>query len=494
MIKNTLLVVAGLLTALIFVLLLRTFTFGSSVTQNTQPLPTIPAIDTDTAAAHLSEALRLRTITVASGDPRPGQDAPWRDLEAFLETTYPAIHNIASKTHIAGYTLLFEWKGTDPSLDPILLMAHQDVVPVNIGTTSDWEHHPFDGVIQDGYVYGRGTLDNKGSLISIMEAANALAADGFQPKRTIFIMLGHDEEVSGSGAQAGVAYLKAKGVHAEMVLDEGFFIISPFPLTGKTAGVIGIAEKGYITIRLTATAKGGHSSTPPRSSGAVQLARAILALEDNQMPADFTKQPMASMIETLAPDMPFMQRMAFANTWLFKGMLEGEFAKDGAANAMIRTTTAPTMLAGSIKDNVLPQKATALVNFRIHPNDTTESVLAHVRDSVSGISGVSADLAEDGIGSEASPVSPVDNRPFAVLSAVSASLSDGAPAAAGLVLGATDARWTTEISENIYRFAPSVVPIEDLAGFHGTNERLSVENVGRLSRGYAQIMKAMASE
>lgn len=494
MIGKTVSAIALVLLALVGFILIRTFTFGTTSAASTVTLSDVPEISAERAAMHLSEALKLRTITVASGDPRPGLDGPWRELEAFLEETYPAIHAAASKTHIADYTLLFEWKGSDASLDPILMMAHQDVVPVNIGTETDWEHPPFAGVVQDGYVYGRGTLDNKGSLISIMEAADALAASGFQPERTIYIMLGHDEEVSGSGARAGVAYLKSKGVRAEMVLDEGFFIISPFPLTGKTAGVIGIAEKGYITIRLTATAKGGHSSTPPRGSGAVQLARAIIALEDNQMPADFNKQPMASMIRTLAPDMPFMQRMAFANSWLFKGMLEGEFAKDGAANAMIRTTTAPTMLAGSIKDNVLPQKAMAMVNFRIHPNDSIESVLAHVRETISGIDGVTADLAEDGIGSEASPVSPVDNRAFAVLSAVSGSLSDGAPAAAGLVVGATDARWTTEISDNIYRFAPSVVPIADLAGFHGTNERLSVENVGRMTKGYAQIMKTMASE
>ncbi len=495
MLKKLFLAVLAAIVLLVGIVLYRTVTFGTSAADKTVSLPQVPEFDSQTVAAHLSDVLKLKTITLVAGDPRPGLEGPWHDLEAYLETTYPDFHAVAEKTHIADLTLLYEWKGSDPSLDPILMMAHQDVVPVNIGTEKDWTAPPFDGKIVDGFIYGRGTLDNKASLVSIMEAANGLAKSGFQPKRTIYIMLGHDEEVSGSGARAGVAHLKAKGERMEMVLDEGFVVVDPFPLSGKTTGIIGIAEKGYITIRLTSVAKGGHSSTPPRNSAGVQLSRAIVALEDNQMPADFSKPPLSEMVAATADDMPFMQKMAFANVWLFRGLLEAEFAKDGAANAMIRTTTAPTMMTGSVKENVLPQKAYALVNFRVHPNDTPDSVLAHVRDLVSKIDGVTADFDESGgIGSSASPVSPTDNRPFKVLATVASEAGGGVKAAPGLVLGATDARWTTEISDNVYRFAPSVVPITDLSGFHGTNERISVENMGRLSKGYAQIMAAMASE
>ena len=481
--------------ALVGIVVVRTLTFGAGNTSTSLALPAVPEIRSEKVAQHLSDVLKLKTITLVAGDPLPGREGPWQELEAYLETTYPAFHSVAEKTHIEDLTLLFEWKGTDPSLDPILMMAHQDVVPVNIGTEKDWTAPPFSGKIVDGMIYGRGTLDNKASLISIMEAADALAMSGFQPKRTIYVMLGHDEEVSGSGARAGVAYLKSKGVRAEMVLDEGFVVVDPFPLTGKAAGVIGISEKGYVTIRLTSTAQGGHSSTPPRNSANVQLSRAIVALEEHQMPADFSRPPLSEMMKIAAPDMPFMQKMAFANVWLFGGMLEKEFAKDGAANALIRTTTAPTIMTGSVKENVLPQKSYALVNFRVHPNDTTQSVLDHVRKTIAGIDGVTADFDESGgIGSEASPVSPTDNRAFKVLAAVATETGNGAPAVPGLVLGATDARWTSEISDNVYRFAPSVVPLSDLSGFHGTNERISVENMGRLSHGYAQIMMAMASE
>lgn len=495
MIRNILLAILAILLIMVGTVLFRTLNYGPASSQSEISLPEVPAFRADDIAGHLSQALKFRTITLIAGDPRPGLEGPWRELEAWLETTYPQFHAIAGKTHIEDHTLLFEWKGTDPGLDPILLMAHQDVVPVNMGTEKDWTAPPFEGRIIDGHIYGRGTLDNKASLVAIMEAAEALVASGFRPERTIIIMLGHDEEVSGSGARAGVAWLKAKGVRAEMVLDEGFVVVETFPPTGKPAGLIGISEKGYTTIRLTSKATGGHSSTPPRNSANVQLSRAIVALDENQMPADFSKPPISDMLRQTSPDMPFTTRMALANMWLFGSMVEAQFAGDGASNAMIRTTTAPTMMSGSVKENVLPQIAVALVNFRVHPNDTPESVLVHVQNVISKFEGVTAEFDESGgIGSAASPVSPTDSRAYKVLEAVARDTGNGAPVAPALVLGATDARWTTEISDNVYRFAPSVIPTADLAGFHGTNERISVKNLERLAHGYASVMKAMGSE
>ncbi|MAP95298.1 MAG: hypothetical protein CMK07_10145 [Ponticaulis sp.] len=484
-----------ILVGLLGVIGFRTLTFGEAGGTQLVALPEVPEFETEKIASALTDAIQLRTQTLAAGDPRPGTEGPWLDLHALLERLYPEFHATAEKELVANYTLLYTWQGSDPDLQPILLMAHQDVVPVNIGTEGDWDAHPFSGAIQNGYLYGRGTLDDKTSLITLMVAANALVKSGFQPKRTIILLFGHDEEVSGSGAQAAVALLKSRGVRPEMVLDEGFMIVDPFPLTGKPVGIIGVAEKGYTTIRLTSAASGGHSSMPPRDSAGVQLARAIVALDENQMPANLSKPPMSQMISATAHDMPLMQKMAFANLWLFEGMVKSQFDASGEANAMIRTTTAPTMMAGSVKENVLPQQATALVNFRIHPSDTPETVLEHVRDVISELEGVSAEIDQSGgIGSPASPVSPTDNRAYAVLQAVASEAGNGAPVAPGLVLGATDARWTTEIADNVYRFAPSVVPVEDIGGVHGTNERIAVDNLTRLAHGYAQIMKAMASE
>ncbi|MGB3627456.1 MAG: M20 family peptidase [Henriciella sp.] len=489
-----LLIGLGALVAIVFgVLVVRTLMYGGAPGGVQQvELPETPEISAEIAAEHLTEAIRFRTITLQGGDPRQGQEGPWLELQAWLEETYPAFHAAAEKETVpGGYTLLYTWEGSDPSLDPLLLMAHQDVVPVNIGTEGDWTGAPFAGEIVDGYVYGRGAMDDKGSLVALMEALDALARDGFEPRRTVLLQLGHDEEVSGSGAEAGIALLKSRGVTPVMALDEGFMVIEDNPITGGTLGLIGVAEKGYMTLRITVSAEGGHSSAPPRDSATVRLARALVALDETQMPADLTKSPTSDMMRVISADLGFAQRMAMANQWLLGGLVESGFSGSPQGNAMIRTTTAPTMLAGSAKENVLAQRATAIVNFRVHPNNTVEEVMQHVRDVTSDIEGIEVAPLDGGISSEASPVSSTGNRAYGVLAAVARKAGEGAPVAPALVIGATDARYASAITEDVYRFAPSVVGPADLAGFHGTNERLSVENMGRLARGYAQIVLAM---
>ncbi|MFN7054630.1 M20 family peptidase [Hyphomonas sp.] len=493
MIRHILIGLGSIIAILFAVVIFRTLNYGADSVGGRVELPEPPAVSAERAAENLSRALQFRTITLTAGDPRPGQEGEWLALHAWLEEAYPAAHAAMTRELVPGtLTLLYTWAGSDASLKPLLLMAHQDVVPVNIGTEDDWTAPPFSGEIVEGYVYGRGAIDDKGSLVALMEAAEALAQSGFRPQRTLHFMFGHDEEVSGSGAEAGVALLKARGIEPEMALDEGFMIVDPSPLTGKAMGFIGIAEKGYLTLEIVATAEGGHSSTPPRNSAAVRLARAIAALDDNQMKADFTKPPVSDLFRSAAQDMPFLQRMAFANLWLFESMIDEQLGGVPAGNAMIRTTTAPTMLAGSAKENVLAQRASALVNFRIHPNDNPEDVIAHVKAVTAGIEGIEVHTGTEGLrGAGASPVSPTDNRAYAVLASVAEAAGNGAPVAPGLVLGATDARYASAITNNVYRFAPAVLSPEDLSGFHGTNERLSVENMGRLTRGYAQIILAM---
>ena len=490
--KQLLMGLGALFLILVTVLLVRTFTFGGAPANVQQvELPEPPAISAEAAAQNLSRAIQFRTITLSSGDPRPGQEGPWLELQAWLEETYPAFHAAADKETVpGGYTVLYTWEGSDASLDPILLMAHQDVVPVNIGTEGDWTGAPFAGEIIDGYVYGRGAMDDKGSLVGLMEALDALARDGFAPRRTILLQLGHDEEVSGSGAEAGIALLKSRRISPVMALDEGFMVVEDNPVTGGTLGLIGVAEKGYLTIRLTALAEGGHSSAPPRDSATVRLSRALVALDENQMAADLSKAPTSDMIRVVSQEMGFVNRMAIANQWLLGGLVESGFAASPQGNAMIRTTTAPTMLVGSAKENVLAQRATAMVNFRVHPNNTVEEVLQHVRDVTADIEGIEIELGGDGIASEPSPVSSTQNRAYGVLAAVAAEISGGAPSTPALVIGATDARYASAITKDVYRFAPSVVGPADLAGFHGTNERLSVENMGRLARSYAQSILA----
>ena len=479
--------------ALAGVLVVNTMNYGGEPVGGRIELPAPPEISAERGAQNLSRALQFKTITLAAGDPRPGQEGEWLALHAWLEETYPAAHAAMTKEVVPGtLTLLYTWPGSDASLKPVVLMAHQDVVPVNIGTEGDWEGGPFEGAIIDGYIYGRGTIDNKGSLVALMEAAEALAVSGFKPQRTVHFLFGHDEEVSGSGAEAAVALMKSRGIEPELVLDEGFMVLNPSPLSGKPAGFIGIAEKGYVTLDIIATGEGGHSSTPPRNSAAVNLARAVVALDENQMPAALDAPPASDMFRAAGKDMPYMQRLAFANLWLFKGMVDAQLSEIPGGNAMIRTTTAPTMLEGSAKENVLAQRAKATVNFRIHPSNTEEEIIAHVKEVTKDIEGIEVVVGQQGIrGAGASNVSPTDNRAYAVLASVAEATYPGAPATPGLVLGATDARYAEAISANVYRFAPAVLTPEELTGFHGTNERTSVENMGRLARGYAQVILAM---
>ena len=473
----------------------RTSSFGTgAATQAAVTLPAPPAVDVNAAADMLGAAIRIQTITYAAGDPQPGADQPWIDLRAALQARYPLIFGAASLELVAGHAMLMTWQGSDASLPPVILMAHQDVVPINPGTDADWAHGPFGGVVADGYVWGRGAMDDKGSLIAILEAGEALAASGWRPKRTVMFLFGHDEEVSGTGAEQIFALLKSRGVTPLMVLDEGYAVLDKYPLTGKRTALIGVAEKGYLSLQITAEAEGGHSSMPPRDSGAVRIARALVALEDNQMPADLSAPPFREMIEAVAADLPFATRLAFANQWLLGGVIRSQLAVP-PANAIAGTTTAPTMLNGSIKDNVLPQRASAVINFRIHPRDSVASVTQHVHDVTSHIEGLEIAPYENGIGSEPSPVSSTTSEAYRVLEAVArATGGDAIPVAPALVVGATDARYATAVSKDaIYRFAPAIYDDEDLSGFHGTNERLSVDNLGRMINGYAQIMLALCS-
>jgi carboxypeptidase PM20D1 len=495
MIKRGLLICSGMLVLLAVVVLLRTFTYGGPPA-NVQAVVLVPppAIDADRAAEHLGQAIRFRTVTVVPGDPRAGEEGPWLDQQAWMVATYPAFHAVAEKETIpGGHSLLYTWTGSDSTLKPLLLMAHQDVVPINIGTEDDWTHGPFSGAVIDGYVYGRGAMDDKGLMVGLFEALETLAGERFQPRRTLLLMLGHDEEVSGSGAQAGVALLKSRGVEPEMALDEGMMVIDRSPLTGKRTAFIGVAEKGYLTLKITAMAEGGHSSTPPRNSATVRLARALIALDENQMPSHLSEPPVSELFAASASDLGFGTKLAFANQWLLGDMIEDQISAITSANAMIRTTTAPTMLTGSAKENVMAQRAVALVNFRVHPRDSAQATIEHVKRVTAEIEGITVEQSEgSGISSgDASPVSPTDNLAYGVLSAVASEISEGAPAVPALVIAATDSRYASAITPNVYRFAPIVVSTDEISGIHGTDEKISVENVGRLVRGYAQIILAM---
>jgi len=448
-------------------------------------LASAPDVNVDLAASHLGEAVRFQTISRTEGvveDPES-----FLAFHAFLQAAYPRVHAALQREIVADYSLLYTLPGSDPSLPPILLLAHQDVVPVEAGTEKDWEAPPFLGEIRDGHVYGRGATDDKGYLIAVMEAIETLLALGFEPKRTVMLGFGHDEEVLGSGAKAIAQLLKERNLRPWFVIDEGMGVELDFPLTGKPAVLIGIAEKGYMTVRVTARAEGGHSSMPPRETAAERLARAILAIRANPFPGDLEEGPAGMLLHAIAPHLGFAQRAVIANRWAFGPLLRSRMGSTPAGDALLRTTIAPTGLSGGTKENVLPQEVHALVNLRLHPRDSSASALEHLRRSVSGIQGVSLDI--QGTPNEPSPLSSTTSDSYVLLAAAArAHAPEGAPVLPMLVLGGTDSRSFSAVAENIYRFAPEWGLQSEYKRIHGTGERMSLENLGRMTRFFAQLV------
>ena len=450
-------------------------------------LPPPPAVDLPTAARHLGEAIRIRTVShqeATDNDPKA-----WEDLHAWLAVTYPGFHAAAKREILPNGALLYSWTGSDPSLPPIILMAHQDVVPVAEETLNLWKAAPFGGEVKDGAVWGRGSIDDKGSLVSLMEAAEYLAARGFRPKRTIYIESGPDEEVGGKGAAAVAALLKSRGVHAQFALDEGMLVVKDNPATGSPVAIIGIAEKGFVTLRVTARSAGGHSSAPPKDTAAVTLSRAVIAINDHGFPVKYAG-PMVGMLQALAPGAPFMTRLAIANDWLFAPLLAAKIAASDQGAAMLHTTTAPTMLQGSPKENALPAVAIARINYRIAPGDTAQMVLDRARSAVGALPVEVAYDRPDNVHNP-SPVSSTTSNSYRVIAALAADAGH-APAAPGLVTAGTDSKRMTDIATDVYRFQPITLESRDIEMIHGANEHLSLTNLSAMVSFYVRLMEKTA--
>jgi len=489
LIGRIVLALLALVVVLAGIVLVRTMTYkpktGQDLSQVKLAAPV--AIDNARAAQHLSEAIRFQTVS--HQEKAEDQVAEWEKLHAWLQTTYPAAHAAMTREIVAGRTLIYTWPGSDPKLAPVVLMAHQDVVPVTPGTEDDWKHPPFEGVIADGAVWGRGAIDDKGSLITLFEGLEALASQGFKPRRTVIIVSGHDEEAGGSGAQAAAALFQSRGIKAQFVLDEGMAIISDNPITGGPAALIGIAEKGYATLMVTAEAVGGHSSAPPADSGGVlTLAKAVTRIAEAQFPMKLDG-PGGAMMETLAPQGPFAIRMAMANRWLFEPLIIRQAAANPSGAALLHTTIAPTMLKGSPKENVLPQDATAWINYRIAPGDTSDTVLARAKDAVGDLP---VTYAWSRRPNEPSPVSSTTSEAWKTIAALAGETAK-APVAPSLVTAGTDSRYLVGVASDVYRFQPMVFSLETIKMIHGTNEHMTLENLDRAVQFYARLIATAAS-
>lgn len=446
--------------------------------------------DAASAADHLATALSYRTISRDGNDLSNEYINEFLGFQTFLEHSYPAVHSALKKTPINKHSLLYHWQGSSSELAPILLLAHYDVVPAGSKqNASTWQHPPFAGDISEGVIWGRGALDDKASLIAIMETIDALVREGYQPKRSIYLAFGHDEEIGGkNGAMQIARHLKEKELRFDFILDEGSMIgVGMIPGFDYAIAAIGPAEKGYLSLKLTSKAKGGHASMPPRHSAIAQLATAIHQLEENPFPID--RALSRSLYNEMLPHMPFGMKVILANNWLFRPLIDWAISNNPALNAGLRTTLATTIIEGGDKENVLPNIASATLNIRIIPGDSIAAVITRIKAIIDNENIITEIL---GSASEATKVSDIKGSAYTLIRRTIHQLSDNGNKTLvipKLVVAATDARHYQDLSDQVLRFIYLPVTPETISGIHGDNERVAIKDLSQAIRFYYQLIR-----
>ena len=437
------------------------------------------------AINHFAEALKIRTVS-------PENTADFDSIQfekfnTFLVETYPLADSLLEKKTFNYFSHLYKWQGSDKKLNPVVLMGHLDVVPVIEQNKSDWKVDPWAGTIQNDTIWGRGTIDDKIGVVGIMEAIELLLSTNFQPKRTVYFAFGHDEEIGGrQGAVAMADYLEKQGVTADYVLDEGGVVAEGLvPGMTKEVALIGTAEKGYLSLNLDVRIEGGHSSMPGKETAIDVMAKAISALKNNPFPPKITV-PLEEFMDYIGPEMPFVNKMVFANKSVLSPVLLSIYESTSSGNAQIRTTTSPTIFNSGVKDNIIPLTASATVNFRILPESTSEDVITHVKEVINDDR---INISKGGFVSEPSKLSATDNDQFKILNETILQLFPNVVVTPYLVVGGTDSRHYSEVTDNIYRFSPIQLNENSKKSFHGLNERLAVSDFYNAIAFYVQLIQ-----
>lgn len=441
-------------------------------------------VDLGEAVQRLSRAIQFQTISHQDYSDINGK--AFLDMHAFLERHFPLTHLALKKETINRYSLLYMWEGSNPDLKPVMFTSHLDVVPIEPGTEGDWLYPPFQGKVTDDHIYGRGALDVQSGVMGIMESVEAIISQGIKPERTVYIAFGHDEEINGEfGASEIGRILKDRGVELEFLLDEGLPITDDL-VEGfkKSIALVAIAEKGFLSVKLTVEAEGGHSSVPQGKTSIARLGQAIALLEANPMPARLDNLA-KSTFSSFARAVPYPVSFLFANMWIFKGLAKRVLANIPVTDASIRTTTAATIFESGVKDNLIPRVASAVVNFRVHPSDTVEDVLHHVKKTINDPS-IKIECVPGFI--NPSPVSDVKAESYWLLRKSIRQIFPDVTVTPALMVGCTDARHYTHLTTNIYRFSPIRASRDDLDRVHGTNERLSIQNYGEMIQFYCRMI------
>jgi carboxypeptidase PM20D1 len=429
---------------------------------------------------NLSDAIKIKTISF--DDPKQLDSSSFQSMITFLKSRYPLCDSLLEKTIINNYSVLYKWQGKNETLKPLLLLAHTDVVPVE-GT---WEQDPFSGTIKDGYIWGRGSLDDKVGVLGILEATEKLLKEKFIPERTIYFAFGHDEEVMGkNGASAIAGYLIKKNIQFEYILDEGLMVTDKIvPGIDESVALIGIAEKGYLTIKLSVQLDGGHGSMPLKENSISVLSSALLKIQEHPFDSQIT-EPVNQFLNYIGPEMPFFKKIVFANQWLFSNIIKSTYKKTASGNALITTTISPTIFQSGSKDNVIPAEAHATLNIRSLPGNTHGEIIARFKKIIDD------DRIKFEVLHSMDP-SKISSTNTAAYSSIEKTIRQIFPktfVAPSLMIAGTDSKHYAHLSPNIYRFLPIRLNQNDLKRIHGANERISETDYAQAIRFYYQLIK-----
>jgi carboxypeptidase PM20D1 len=470
-------IIVGILAAFIAVILVRTLRFKpkaqSEISQE------VVFFDKDAAIDALGQLIRCKTISYS--DPSLEDDAEFEKLISLLPTLYPNVFKVCSFDQMPHRGLLFKWPGKAAG-DPAIMMAHYDVVPVN---EENWDKPPFDAMIEDGCMWGRGTLDTKGTFNGVLFAADTLIAQGFQPEHDVYFAFSGGEEVNGLGAPAIVDWFEKNGITPAMVVDEGGAVVeNVFPGVKQPCGLIGIAEKGMMNAQFRTRSAGGHASAPKPNMPVDTLAEACVDVLGHPFKAHITK-PVAEMFDTLGRHSTFLYRMIFANMWCFGWVIDllGKLS-GGEMNALVRTTVAFTQMEGSSARNVIPPEAKMVANMRLNPEDSVASALEYLKKTVNN-GAVEVTALES---FEPSRISRTDCEGWDKVSAAVLETWPGCIVSPYLMVQCSDSRHYGKISDKVYRFSAMDLTAAERATIHGNNERIRLETISKAVEFYVRLM------
>jgi carboxypeptidase PM20D1 len=400
-----------------------------------------------------------------------------------MEEDYPLVHSKLEALHISPLALVFRWIG-DSQAKPIVLMGHFDVVPA--AAADGWTEDPFSGRMRDGAVWGRGSLDDKGTLVVLLDAVENLLDEKFTPAQDVYLCFGGNEETFGTAAQEIAIAFHDRGIVPWLVLDEGGAVVdSPLPAITAPIAAVGVAEKGVVTLRLRATADPGHSSAPDSGSVIARISRAVSRLETIRFRSSLSR-PLREMLADLAPHSSRGYRLVLSNLWLFGGLVRRVFvARGGELAAMTRTTIAVTRLEAGSADNVLPSSATATLNIRIALGESVESVIAAVRKRIADpLVAIHIEAP-----SEPSQIASNTNEQFALLRRAIDDSYPGSITSPYIMMAATDSRHLHEQTPNVYRFSPLAMTAKQRAGIHGVDEHVTIDSLERGVRFFDSLIR-----